>query len=318
MKGKVKEILKKYPLIMIPLVFYGKVFQGYRLYKKIVKKYGDDVKIFRTAWHGTGDYYICGLYLREYLMKNKIVNFIFLVPDAGSESKVTELFDIYREHVLKISNPYGLTRFSEFMQQCYPLCKGFETSEQINFIGEYLKGYKGLTLIDFYLYYGFGLPATAKRDKPQFNEDKEYIIKIFESAGLLLGKTALIAPYSTCIMESELFANMWEKIAKKLQSEGWSVATNCFGEEKPIAGTAALSISYKDIVPFLDAAGKFIGVRSGLCDIISTSTCEKSIFYGESKFWGKEKAKEFVDLEKMELSVGIKDISEEIRSILLI
>ena len=311
MKDRVKGILKKYPLVMIPMVFYGKVFQGYRLYKKLVKKYGEDVKILRTAWHGTGDYYSCGLFLREYLKENKIENFIFLVPNAGSESKVTELFDIYKEHTQRISNPYGLTRFSEFMQQYYPLCKGFETSEQINFIGENLKGYKGLTLMDFYLHYGFGLSENVKRDRPQFNEGKEQVIRIFKDAGLLPGKTALIAPYSTCIMESELSANMWENIAKKLKNEGWSVATNCFGDEKPVAGTVALSVGYKDIVPFLDAAGKFVGVRSGLCEIISTSTCEKSVFYGESEFWARGNAKEFVDLENMGLSFGVKDLSEE-------
>ena len=53
MKDRVKGILKKYPLVMIPMVFYGKVFQGYRLYKKLVKKYWEDVIILRTAWHCT-------------------------------------------------------------------------------------------------------------------------------------------------------------------------------------------------------------------------------------------------------------------------
>ena len=259
--------------------------------------------IFRTAWHGTGDYYICGMYLPAYLKQQGILDYVFLVKDTGSERKVTELFDAYQGHVVSISSVDALSRFSEFMRQEEPLCRSFEKSDHLSFIGEQLKGYRGLSLMDFYLWYGFGFQDVPARAEPRFSQDIERIRDEMEGKGLPRGKTILLSPYSTCSKEYLPSNKVWEKIAEHLKGRGYTVATNCFGKEDPVKGTLPMSILYQDLVPFLNEAGGFIGVRSGLCDILSQSTCKKIIIYPEqSDFWPSGMSKAFVGLNEMGLT----------------
>jgi hypothetical protein len=51
----------------------------------------------------------------------------------------------------------------------------------------------------------------------------------------------------------------------------------------------------------MDAAGYFIGVRSGLCDVISTSSCKKVILYEKDGLFYKASQYEYFSLEKMGL-----------------
>lgn len=258
--------------------------------------------ILRTAWHGTGDYYICGMYLPTYLKQQKISDYVFLVKDTGSERKVTELFDAYQGHVVSIPSVDALSRFSEFMRQKEPLCRSFEKSDHLSFIGEQLKGYRGLSLMDFYLWYGFGFQEAPSKAAPRFSQDIERIRSEMEQRGLLRGKTVLLSPYSTCSKKYLPPNEVWVEIAEYLKGLGYAVTTNCFGEEAPVKGTLPVSIPYRDLVPFLNEAGGFIGVRSGLCDILSQSTCKKIIIYPEqSDFWPSGAAEAFVGLCAMGL-----------------
>lgn len=309
MINKIKKWIKRTPFLAIPLVIIHKILPGFFLYRKITKQYGEHTKIFRTAWHGTGDYYICGMYLRAYLKQQGISDYVFLVKDTGSERKVTELFNVYQGHVVPVPSVDALSRFSEFMRQEEPLCRSFEKSDHLSFIGEQLKGYRGLSLMDFYLWYGFGFQNIPARANPQFSQDLERIRDGMEEKGLSRGKTILLSPYSTCSKEYLPPKEVWEEIAKYLKRQGYVVVTNCFGKEIPVKGTASVSIAYPDLVPFLNEAGGFIGVRSGLCDILSQSTCKKIIIYPEqSDFWPSGAAKEFVGLQTM----GLEQLSDEV------
>lgn len=309
MINKIKKWIKRTPFLAIPLVIIHKILPGFFLYRKITKQYGEHTKIFRTAWHGTGDYYICGMYLPAYLKQQEISDYVFLVKNTGSERKVTELFDVYQGHVLPIPSVDALSRFSEFMRQEEPLCRSFEKSDHLSFIGEQLKGYRGLSLMDFYLWYGFGFQNIPARANPQFSQDLERIRDGMEEKGLPRGKTILLSPYSTCSKEYLPPKEVWEEIAKHLKRRGYAVVTNCFGKETPVKGTASVSIAYPDLVPFLNEAGGFIGVRSGLCDILSQSTCKKIIIYPEqSDFWPSGTAKAFVGLQTM----GLEQLSDEV------
>lgn len=303
MINKIKKWIKRTPFLAIPLVIIHKILPGFFLYRKITKQYGEQTKIFRTAWHGTGDYYICGMYLPAYLKQQGISDYVFLVKDTGSERKVTELFNVYQGHVVPIPSVDALSRFSEFMRQEEPLCRSFEKSDHLSFIGEQLKGYHGLSLMDFYLWYGFGFQNIPARADPQFSQDIERIRDEMEEKGLPRGKTILLSPYSTCSKEYLPPKEVWEEITKHLKRRGYAVVTNCFGKETPVKGTASVSIAYTDLVPFLNEAGGFIGIRSGLCDILSQSTCKKIIIYPEqSDFWPSGMSEHFTGLNKMGLT----------------
>ena len=114
MVNMLKQFVKRRPFLAIPLTMMTKILPGYRQYRKIVRRYGSTVSVLRTAWHGTGDYYICGMYLPAFLKENGISNYVFLVNKTGSERKVTRLFDVYQGHS---SAPFG--RASEPFQRIH-------------------------------------------------------------------------------------------------------------------------------------------------------------------------------------------------------
>jgi hypothetical protein len=69
---------------------------------------------------------------------------------------------------------------------------------------------------------------------------------------------------------------------------------------------------------FLNAAGFFVGVRSGLCDIISASSCKKIIIYEKDGFFYKCSPYEYFSLQRMGLCGGAleleyrKDLGEDV------
>jgi hypothetical protein len=68
-----------------------------------------------------------------------------------------------------------------------------------------------------------------------------------------------------------------------------------------VAGTAAVFFPLDQAIAFMDAAGYFVGVRSGLCDIISSSACKKIIFYEKDGLFYKSSQYEYFSLAKMGL-----------------
>jgi hypothetical protein len=81
------------------------------------------------------------------------------------------------------------------------------------------------------------------------------------------------------------------------------------GTEKPVAGTSAVFFQLNQAIAFMDAAGYFIGVHSGLCDIISSSTCKKVILYEKDGLFYKSSQYEYFSLAKM----GLCDDAVEVK-----
>lgn len=131
-------------------------------------------------------------------------------------------------------------------------------------------------MVDLYLNYGFMIDSNAVKSLPPLVEDDNMIHKLFTQNHLERGKTVLLAPYSTGLKEYEIPQTFWVKIVTELKYRGFTLATNCAGMEKCIPGTIALNIPYHQIVPFLEKAGYFIGIRSGLCDIVAGQPARKS------------------------------------------
>jgi len=72
----------------------------------------------------------------------------------------------------------------------------------------------------------------------------------------------------------------WEKMADKLMQRGLTVCANVDSDrELPIKGTHGIFIPYKQVVDFTEKAGAFIGLRNGLCDIVSSSHARMAVIY---------------------------------------
>lgn len=66
--------------------------------------------------------------------------------------------------------------------------------------------------------------------------------------------------------------------------KGYQCFTNVAGEEKPLAGTVAISPGISEIESVVEHAGTFVGIRSGLCDVIRSANARKIALYPDYNY----------------------------------
>ena len=83
--------------------------------------------------------------------------------------------------------------------------------------------------------------------------------------------------------------------------------TNVAGAEKPLPGTKPLCLTVSEIREAVERAELFIGIRSGLCDVLREVSCRKIALYPDYNYCGTEwKAVDMYGLEGWE-NIVIKD-----------
>lgn len=287
MRKIMKRIMNLTP-IKIWMIYHSHVIKGLKQYGRIKEFGGWDKPVISCTPRGTGDFYLMGMYFSEWLKKNKVHEYT-LITCGKAEERTLMLFP----HIVN----KGKIQVIDWEEYCdlthFALFYGANDIDIIvfnhiaHFSGQYtnwlwntwnLMGYKNLDLRKMYLYHGLCLDANSVKNMPVFSSDEKAIRNLFQKYNLKIGKTVLLSPFSTGNSQlPEVF--QWSRIVDLLTEAGYSVCTNCFGEEQPIKDTVKVEISYKEIVPFLDKAGYCIGIRSGLMDIISTSKCKKFIIH---------------------------------------
>lgn len=108
----------------------------------------------------------------------------------------------------------------------------------------------------------------------------------FNTYKLKPGKTVLIAPlshtYNSKYNTNETFKNFWNDLCDCLNAKGFDIAIN--GLHKNLV--CITNVKYKvvevpliEIITFVEYSGFFIGMRSGLCDLLSFAKCHKTVVY---------------------------------------
>ena len=68
------------------------------------------------------------------------------------------------------------------------------------------------------------------------------------------------------------------------RERGYQIFTNVAGEETPLEGTAPISPQICEMRSVVEQAGTFIGIRSGICDVIRTADCRKIALYPDYNY----------------------------------
>lgn len=281
------------------------IYLGWELYTKIREKHGENARIFVCPFPALGDVYLVGRYLKMYCEKQQISSYVVIVT-GGVFLKVLDLFDIQNAEKLSQKECDLLTQCLIFcgLKECNAeiLHQRFPYTTGIGILGNY----KGLCFNDHFKYTIFGMCENEVGKLPKRQGDQEYIDNYFEMNGLTKGKTVIIAPYANT--SSSLSPALWIKIAREYSDKGYIVCTNSSGEEEPaIEGTKAIFFPLSAAIPIVEAAGIFIGLRSGLCDVISSARAKKVILYPDRIYQGGRYI-DFYNLKKMELCIDAEEI----------
>lgn len=139
------------------------------------------------------------------------------------------------------------------------------------------------TFMDTFRSYIFHFDDKETPEFPCFNNNQDMIRKEFEVKGLEKGNTVILAPFAYSLEHPP--KEFWRCLTGYLSEMGKKVVVNIDPasihgkEENYISGIPEISFDLREGVPCLEYAGIFIGMRSGLCDIISSAKCKKIILY---------------------------------------
>jgi len=282
------------------LGLFWNVYRGRNHYKKLIKKYGR-VPIFLCPYTGTGDIYLIGAFWNEYIKKNDITEYVFVVI-TGACKKVASLFDIKnvvlvkkKKYASRLIDYYMYDRNSGDIKVLNDCWAQIHTNQV-----EWFRGYKGLYFTELFRKFVFNLPNEAKPVHPVYKDESARIESIFNQYKLVYGKTVILSPYSNTL--SDLPYTFWEALASELANRGYWVITNRGRKTEPaIMGTEGVFFPL-DVAPQLvEKAGAFIGIRSGFCDVISGAKAKKVILYDADNRFYMGSAFEYFSLKTMGL-----------------
>lgn len=247
-------------------------------------------------YKGIGDIYFIGAYLHEYCRRNNIDNYRLAVV-GGACKRVAEMFGIENvaivsqremDRIVKYISFVGIESFNvkilNHNYSHYNILSPFEVNGRLSWGKMFHYGIMG-----------FESAASLIALKP--NNRK---VNMAEYNGLVKDKTVIFAPYANTV--SNVDASLWEELAVKFKASGYEVFTNSVGESEPVInGTNPISAPLEDMAEIVEYAGIFIGIRSGICDLVAGTMAKKIILY-------PDRSSEFFKIEDMGIGENVNEI----------
>ena len=115
-------------------------------------------------------------------------------------------------------------------------------------------------------------------------------------------KTVILNPFSG----SAFMANseIYEEIAKLLNTRGYNVFTNVVGDQEPVLGTKPLSCSIYQLYDLCCKCPLIVSIRSGILDFVASSNINMFVIYENCS----ERIKKMYHLTNWECSGKIKEL----------
>ncbi|MBR1912088.1 MAG: hypothetical protein IJ828_07000 [Treponema sp.] len=276
-----------------------KMMKGFEIYSALLKKYAENTFVNICPYQGTGDVYLAAGYFNKSSFKSEPHVFCVI---GKSNYKIARLFGIENIEVLSKKEMELLFFFSVFAGLNETNVHILHPNPPYDYAGviDCFRNINRLVFTDIIGYGAFNCKDSKNIALPVFSDCDESMQRLFEQNGLIKGRTVLFAPYSyTMATYSPLF---WKKLAEKLKEMGYAVCTNIGTEkEQAVEGTVGVFLRYEELSSFLKMAGYFIGVRSGLCEVVSSIPCKKIILYGFKSHWGFGDDLDYFNLKDMGL-----------------
>ena len=249
-----------------------RMLRGTRTLWRIRETYPADYLIICPN-NALGDVYWAMAFFPAYCEKHRISKTAAVVTGSGCR-QVAEMFGM--ANTLVLDN----TEMDEFLQAL------IYTHEENCIIAHHDRPYtdmiikyldkRFLSFINFYRIAVFGLPKETVAEVPSCLQECSATSRLVE------GKTVIISPCAKSIVQMpRLF---WERLAWEWRSNGFLVCTCVSGKEKPVKGTVPISVPLCQMASTVEYAGCFIGLRSGLCDIIHTARCRKILVFPDCHY----------------------------------
>ncbi|WP_167958650.1 hypothetical protein [Anaerosporobacter faecicola] len=259
---------------------YMRLLVGYHVYQSIRKKYNSKNKLYIFPFCGLGDVYLVCQHIEE-------KEYCTAVLISTNATRITKLFQIESNEVINTFRMSCLCYYVNIigLDKCNAQIMHYDAYEYLH-IGVLMnmRGVNGVNYDDMLYSFLFGDASAKKFVAPKFIQDEVDVVAFCDSVGIEKDKSIIIAPDANSM--SSLPVETWNKIVAVFLNKGYRVFTNCPPGVEPLVNTKAVDIPFEKSVPILNYAGNFIGLRSGFCDLICSSTCRKFIIYEPTARWG--------------------------------
>lgn len=266
-----------------------KLHQGEKVYNRIKQ----EEPLFVFPFPSIGDAFLIGLYFSQYKLINQ--QKIRVVVGSKGAYKIMQMFNIKELEIVSEQELDALFKFVSFCEK---------NKEEVficswMFVFELMARYKKLSFSEFCAKYVFRLENKKEANFPSIWDVKLRESEL-ENKGLVKGKTIIVAPYANSVQELPI--QFWEELVKRLINMGYYVFTNVSGNQKAIKGSNGLKIPLNQLGNYLEFAGYFVSLRSGLCDIVGHSICKQIVIFREEKIEPKSSQIAYYDLHPEKIS----------------
>lgn len=263
---------------------FEKLQEGAAVYDRL-KQSGEVLAVFPIP--SLGDIFVAGLCYREFEKKLEPRRIRFVIASQGTY-KVTQLYEI---ETITVISKKEIDALVKYIFYCVTENEAVVCSWGRIFWR--MARYKKIMFPNYNAKYFFKLGNKYQMNFPSIWDEKLREEELLDR-GIFENKTVVLAPYANTI--EELPIQFWEILAHKLSDMKYHVLTNTTGGQKPVRGTREIDIPLHQIGNYLDFAGYFISLRSGLCDVAGRSRCKQIIIF-------RDKAEiEFFDLHAENVS----------------
>ena len=252
-----------------------RVERGIHLKNELEQKYSGYFKLL-CPFCALGDVFLAMSYMPHFVKKRGICTeeIVYCVIGAAC-GQVVSLFG-----ALNKVECFSQKDMDELVQAC------LYTEDKASFIAHQDRPYvvnlhralyiKCIPLEIIYRCGVFGLPIDTEPVRPgnlQVYPDLEHIEK---------GKAVVLSPYAKSVMS--LPEDVWSAIVSDYKARGYQCFTNVAGEEKALEGTIGISPKLTQLQSLVEWAGAFVGIRSGLCDILKYADCDKTVLFPDYNY----------------------------------
>jgi hypothetical protein len=218
--------------------------------------------------HALGDVYWAMSFLPLYLEKHGI-KAVAIVVIGNSCRQVAELFGAENIVMLEPPEMDELVQALIFTREGNSIIAHHDRPYTDNIIRWLDRHF--LSFIDYYRYAVYGL-AEDTPPVPPAN-----FVPFANHENIKPGQSVILSPYAKSVVA--LPPGFWEQIAADYSARDYEVYTNVIGDESPIRGTQTLTLPLAQMPAAAEYAGVFIGLRSGLCDILFAANCRKTVVF---------------------------------------
>lgn len=273
--------------------------RGIRLLEEQRKKYAGYYRIY-CPFSALGDVYYTMSYLPYFLQNRNIGKCVVFVVGQACED-VVGLFGSGLAEVLEQRDMDESIQAVLYTEDREAFIAHQDRPYVVN-LAKALYG-KKITLEMIYRCGVFGLDKDCTPCKP-VRLDKPGVL-----GNIRKGKAVILAPYAKSVTNiPEVY---WKRIIDYYTQRGYQLFTNAAQGEQALEGTREIRVKLSELQCAAEYAGTFIGIRSGVCDVIREAACRKIALYPDCCYSDTRwKMAEIYHLEDFENIVVPSAVSE--------